>query len=78
MGVYEWLSQDSENHAVKKIPEGIIISAKDSSREALERFQPIALKAIEHQFEEGYEISHAHRTSRYSGNLYDELVILSK
>ena len=75
MSFYEKASKSSDAHLAELKGGGLRISAIDSGdRESLVRFQPIALEAYEHQHE-GYEIIHPHKSSIYSGNLYDSLVL---
>jgi hypothetical protein len=75
MSYYEWLSKGSDAHTAEKFEAGLSISAKDSSREALEQFQPIAWEVFERQSEEGYQIILVHYSDRVSGDLYDRLVL---
>lgn len=76
MSFYQKVSKSSDAHNAKELKGGgLRISATDSGdQESLERFQPVALEALEHQHE-GYEIVQQHKSSIYSGNLYDCLVL---
>jgi hypothetical protein len=51
------------------------IGPLDSTRESLERFQPIAQQILQRESEEGYEVADVHRTDRYPGRPYDLLVL---
>jgi len=74
MGMYEKLSVSTDCHQVVSNNGSISIKPVDSSREAHERFQPIAEEAIEHEGE-GYTIyPEPHPSGRYPG--YDMLVLL--
>ena len=78
MNTYERLSVASDRHRVSLRDHSIQISAVDSTKEALERFQSIAIEAIENEGD-GYEIyGRPHQTSRYSGGLYDMIILLKR
>jgi hypothetical protein len=60
---------------VRKFEGGMSIGPLDSTRESLERFQPIAQQILQRESEEGYEVADVHRTDRYPGRPYDLLVL---
>ena len=74
MNHYERFNRRSDLHSVRQITGGIVLSPVDKSREAMERFQPIAHEAFEHELD-GYLIERSHKTSMHPGNLYDEVIL---
>ena len=74
MGIYEELSIASDSHAVAPVEGGIRIFAIAPTQEGVERFQPIADKAIENDGD-GYTVQLAHEISTLSEKLYDFLIL---
>ena len=74
MDHYERFSPGSDLHSVRHITGGMVLSPVNNTREAMERFQPIAREAFEHEHD-GYVIERSHKTSMHPGNLYDELIL---
>ena len=80
MNTFERLRiRPSDRHRVSVKPDSIQIFAVDGSWEAIERFQLVALEAIENEGN-GYEIygTPLYRTSRFLGRPYDTIVLLKK
>ena len=76
MEFYERISTSSDIHRVHKFPGGIQLHPIDGSREALERFQAVAIEALEHDGD-GYKLfPPPNKSSRYPGGLYQTVVML--
>jgi hypothetical protein len=72
--VYEWLSRGSADHVAKINSNTLEIWPTENTKEALERFQPIARKALDHAGE-GYTILKTRQSPLYSGDLYNWIVL---
>ena len=75
MSFYETARESSDAHNARELKGGgLQLTPIDSSREAIERFQPIAHEAFERQHE-GYAVDLENESTMYAGRLYDMLVL---
>ena len=77
-GDWDWLQRGSPNHQAKLTStQELVISPNDSNEPALKAFQAVAQTAFKMERAGEVNILKKHKSSRYSGALYD-LIILSR
>jgi hypothetical protein len=74
--VFDWLKCGSAGHRAKVTSDGsLVISAVGSDKVSLEAFQSFARMALQGEREGHIRIQIAHTSDRYSGDLYDQIII---
>jgi hypothetical protein len=77
-GEWDWLQRGSPNHQAKLTPtDELIVSPNNSNEPTLKAFQAVAQVALKMEKAGEVNILKKHKSDRFSGGLYD-LIILSR